>query len=92
MAAKKMTMGVIIGNRGFFPDQLAKSGREEMIQALAKAGMDCVVLGPEEFPGYKSERVVCAECHEGINFKREVLRDGRVLCKACAGERYYEPL
>ncbi len=48
MSEKKMTMGVIIGNRGFFPDQLAKSGREEMIQALAKAGMDCVVLGPED--------------------------------------------
>src|SRR5579871_3252427 len=48
MADKKMTMGVIIGNRGFFPDQLAKSGREEMIQALAKAGMDCIVLGPED--------------------------------------------
>jgi len=45
---KKMTMGVIIGNRGFFPDQLAKSGREEMIQALAKAGMDAIVLGPED--------------------------------------------
>jgi L-fucose isomerase-like protein len=45
---KKMTMGVIVGNRGFFPDQLAKSGREEIIQALAKAGMDCIVLGPEE--------------------------------------------
>src|SRR5215472_4395866 len=45
---KKMTMGVIIGNRGFFPDQLAKSGREEMMQALAKAGMDCIVLGPED--------------------------------------------
>ena len=48
MSEKKMTMGVIVGNRGFFPDQLAKSGREEMIQALATAGMDCVVLGPEE--------------------------------------------
>jgi L-fucose isomerase-like protein len=45
---KKMTMGVIVGNRGFFPDQLAKSGREEMIQTLSKAGMDCVVLGPEQ--------------------------------------------
>src|SRR5262252_8226253 len=45
---KKMTMGVIIGNRGFFPDQLAKSGHEEMIQALKKAGMDCVVLGSED--------------------------------------------
>ena len=45
---KKMTMGVIVGNRGFFPDQLAKSGREEMIQALASAGMDSIVLGPED--------------------------------------------
>ena len=48
MSLKKMTMGVIVGNRGFFPDQLAKSGREEIMQALAKAGMDCVVLGPED--------------------------------------------
>jgi len=48
MSEKKMTMGVIIGNRGFFPDQLAKSGREEMIQALAKAGIDTVVLGPQD--------------------------------------------
>jgi L-fucose isomerase-like protein len=48
MSEKKMTMGVIIGNRGFFPDQLAKSGREEMIQALAKAGIDAVVLGPQD--------------------------------------------
>ncbi len=48
MSHKKMTMGVIVGNRGFFPDQLAKSGREEMMRALAGAGMDCVVLGPEE--------------------------------------------
>jgi L-fucose isomerase-like protein len=45
---KKMTMGIIVGNRGFFPDQLAKSGREEIIQALAKAGMDAIVLGPDQ--------------------------------------------
>ena len=48
MSKKKMTMGVIIGNRGFFPDQLAQSGREEMMQTLAKSGVDSVVLGPEE--------------------------------------------
>lgn len=51
-----------------------------------------VRLGPEEFPGYKASRAVCAECGEGVNFKREVVRDGRVLCRACAGERYYEPV
>jgi formylmethanofuran dehydrogenase subunit E len=51
-----------------------------------------VELPEEEFPGYKGERIVCAECGEGINFRREVLRDGRTLCKACLGERYYEKL
>ena len=51
-----------------------------------------VHIGPEDLPGYKAARVVCAECGEGINFKREVLREGRALCRACAGERYYEPL
>jgi formylmethanofuran dehydrogenase subunit E len=48
-----------------------------------------VALPAEEFPGYKGERIVCSDCGEGINFRREVLRDGRILCKACAGERYY---
>ena len=51
-----------------------------------------VEIPAEEFPGYKGERIVCAECGEGINFRREVLRDGRVLCRACSGERYYEIL
>ena len=50
-----------------------------------------VELGPEEFPGYKGERVVCEVCGEGINFRKEVRRDGKVLCRACAGESYCEP-
>ena len=45
---KKMTMGLIVGNRGFFPDHLAKTGREEMIRALEKAGFDIVALTPEQ--------------------------------------------
>jgi formylmethanofuran dehydrogenase subunit E len=51
-----------------------------------------VELPPEEFPGYKGERIVCEQCGEGINFKREVRRDGKVLCQGCAGESYYTSL
>jgi formylmethanofuran dehydrogenase subunit E len=51
-----------------------------------------VELPAEEFPGYKGERIVCAECGEGINFRREVFRDGKVLCCNCAGESYYKAL
>src|SRR3984957_14823532 len=46
-----------------------------------------VDLAAEEFPGYKSERIVCAECGEGINFQREVRRNGETLCHACAEGR-----
>jgi formylmethanofuran dehydrogenase subunit E len=51
-----------------------------------------VPLSAEELPGYRAPRVVCAECGEGINFNREVIRDQRTLCRACAGEPYCEPV
>jgi formylmethanofuran dehydrogenase subunit E len=51
-----------------------------------------VQLPPEELPGYKGERTVCEECGEGINFRREVRRGGHVLCRACAGQKYYQEL
>ena len=51
-----------------------------------------VDVGAQELPGYKGERIVCEACGEGINFQREVRRDGRLLCRGCAGERYYEEL
>src|SRR5246500_5011431 len=50
-----------------------------------------VKVPPEDLPGFKGPRVVCAECGEGINFKREVIRDARTLSRACAGDRYYKP-
>jgi L-fucose isomerase-like protein len=43
-----MTFGMIVGNRGFFPDHLAKTGREEMMAAIQKAGHAVVAVGPEE--------------------------------------------
>ena len=50
-----------------------------------------VDLPPEEFPGYKGERITCELCGEGINFRREIRRDGKILCRCCAGENYYTP-
>jgi formylmethanofuran dehydrogenase subunit E len=51
-----------------------------------------VELPAEEFPGYKGERIVCAECREGISYRREVRLEGKILCRACAGERYWKPI
>ncbi|HEX4749606.1 MAG TPA: L-fucose/L-arabinose isomerase family protein [Bryobacteraceae bacterium] len=41
-------LGLIIGNRGFFPDHLAASGREDMLRVLESAGIQVVALTPEE--------------------------------------------
>ncbi len=41
-------IGLIIGNRGFFPDHLAASGREDMIRVMQNAGIQVVALTPEE--------------------------------------------
>jgi L-fucose isomerase-like protein len=47
-APQKMTFGVIVGTRGFFPGHLAKTGREEIISVLKAAGAEAIVLSPEE--------------------------------------------
>ena len=51
-----------------------------------------VELPPEEFPGFKGERIVCSQCGEGISYRREVKQEGKTLCRACAGESYFRPL
>ncbi|MGA9983313.1 MAG: fucose isomerase, partial [Acidobacteriaceae bacterium] len=45
---KRLTFGLIVGNRGFFPDHLAKEGREEMLGVLGKAGIKAITLAPEQ--------------------------------------------
>jgi formylmethanofuran dehydrogenase subunit E len=53
-----------------------------------------VPLHPREMPGYKSARIACEVCGEGINYDREIHRDGKALCEGCASPetRYYRPL
>jgi formylmethanofuran dehydrogenase subunit E len=51
-----------------------------------------VQVPPEDLPGWKGEKAVCAVCGETVNFRREVRVDGRVLCRACAGESYYRAI
>ncbi|WP_438317362.1 L-fucose/L-arabinose isomerase family protein [Candidatus Caldatribacterium sp. SIUC1] len=42
------TLGVIVGNRGFFPDELAREGREKVLAVLEDMGFDVVTLSPED--------------------------------------------
>lgn len=41
---KPVTLGVIIGNRGFFPDHLAGSGRKTILKVLAEEGIQAIIL------------------------------------------------
>jgi len=79
--------------------EIADKNRQQMLAYREIADDDLfstqwvmVELAPEDFPGYKGERVICEVCGEGINFRREVRRDGKVFCRSCAGDQYYEPL
>ena len=45
---KTPTLGVIVGNRGFFPAHLADSGRKTILQVLAEEGINAIALTPED--------------------------------------------
>ncbi|MDH7486416.1 MAG: L-fucose/L-arabinose isomerase family protein [Anaerolineae bacterium] len=44
----KTTLGVLVGNRGFFPDHLCESGRADILRVLEEEGIGAVALGPED--------------------------------------------
>lgn len=44
----KTTFGVIVGNRGFFPDVLAKDGRKNILEVLRKNGFNSVALATRQ--------------------------------------------
>jgi formylmethanofuran dehydrogenase subunit E len=51
-----------------------------------------VRLKPEDLPGGPHSRVACDQCGEGVNNHRERVVNGRVLCRSCTGESYYDPV
>src|SRR5688500_3167359 len=59
-----------IGDRN---QQQIRAYREMPHEELMESSWVRVSLGPEELPGYKAARVVCDECGEGINFRREIV-------------------
>jgi formylmethanofuran dehydrogenase subunit E len=81
--------------REMFPE-LAKPYRQQLEAYKVMADADLftlqrvtVALPPEDVPGGPRSRVACDVCGEGINHGREVRREGRILCRACAGSAYY---
>jgi L-fucose isomerase-like protein len=79
-------MGVIVGNRGFFPDHLAKEGREEIVKALTAAGIEPLVLSPAESKhGAVETRVESRKCADLFRANRDRI-DGVIVTLPNFGE------
>jgi formylmethanofuran dehydrogenase subunit E len=56
---------------------------------IAEVSVD---LKPEDLPGKPLRIVTCSSCGERVMDMREVVQDGKTLCRPCAeGKRYYRP-
>jgi len=72
-------LGVIVGNRGFFPDHLARSGRQEIIAALTAKSIKPIALGESETKyGAVETRQDAVRCAELFKKHREEM-DGVVV-------------
>ncbi len=58
---------------------------EELFDVMEVA----INLRPEDMPGRPMRRVECDSCGEYVQDRREIYRDGKVLCVPCAGGGYY---
>ena len=45
-----------------------------------------------DMPGRPLRRVQCDRCGDYVQDCREVEQDDEILCRACAGQRYYKPV
>ena len=82
--------------REMFPSMEREAGQQKAYaelpdEELFEIAWCAVQVAPEDLPGFKGPRIVCSQCGEGINFKREVVVGGRTLCRGCAGASYYRP-
>src|SRR5207245_7155994 len=74
-----MTLGMIVGNRGFFPDHLARTGHQEMKAALESAGVKVVALTEADSKfGAVETRPEARRCADLFKKNRETI-DGIVV-------------
>ncbi|HVG18255.1 MAG TPA: FmdE family protein [Blastocatellia bacterium] len=82
----------------FFPEienkyeRQLRAYKELPDEELFKTERVAVNLPTQDQPGRPVSRISCEQCGEGVNDHREVIREGRALCRACAGDAYYTRL
>jgi L-fucose isomerase-like protein len=69
---KELTLGVIVGNRGFFPDHLCEEGRKTILKVLAEESIRAVALDPADTKSGSVETLADAhKCAELFKQHRE---------------------
>jgi formylmethanofuran dehydrogenase subunit E len=48
-----------------------------------------IEVPPADMPGHPHKKAFCQVCGERVMDGRDVVKDGRILCRACAGNKYY---
>ena len=58
---KPVTLGLIVGNRGFFPGHLCEKGRSVVLKVLAEEGINTIALLPDATPYGSVESIADAQ-------------------------------
>ncbi len=74
--------------------------REQQLEAYKKMDQDDLFTIKEVFvdvpasdmPGPTRFKAVCARCNTVVRDKREILKNGEILCRSCAFGAYYQPV
>ena len=74
-----------------------KIDRKELITVLScipeeeilKIEQVRLAIPREDLPGFPVGTAVCSVCGEQISDNRQIVREGAVFCRNCAGESYY---
>lgn len=80
MQKSKLTFGLIVGTRGCFSSELARTGRESLLRQVAAAGHESVILPADATPTGAVETVADGrKCAELFNRHRSAI-DGVIVC------------
>jgi L-fucose isomerase-like protein len=76
---KRMTFGVIVGNRAFFPSHLCVTGRQTILKVLDDLGFDAITMPEDASPGGSVESLAEArQCAEVFRQNRDQI-DGVIV-------------
>ncbi len=72
-------------------------GKDEVIRVLSTVPEDeilkidrvAVAVPDDDMPGFPHNKAICSMCGEQVVDSREILREGRVMCRNCANGSYY---